>query len=130
MVVDWLKKKGIEYFLLFQKVICRYICKVKYLELLLINCYLFVKIKKSEYIWVVEIQDVFNFVCLFKNLIFILEVEIDVLCFVVGENIEVEVQESRSLSFCNGDEVEILGGGLIGMRGILLNQKNEKNFVI
>lgn len=66
-------------------------------------------------------QDVFNFVCLLKNLIFILEIEIDVLCFVVGENIEVEVQESRSLSFCNGDEVEILGGSFIGMKGIFFN---------
>lgn len=130
MVAGRLKKKGVEHFLPLQKVTRRYTRKVKHLELPLINCYLFVKIKKSEYIWVVETQDVLNFVRLSKNLISIPETEIDVLRLVVGENIEVEAQESRSLSLCNGDEVEILGGSLTGMKGILLNQKNEKNFVI
>ena len=130
MVADRLKKKGVEHFLPLQKVTRRYTRKVKHLELPLINCYLFVKIKKSEYIRVVETQDVLNFVRLSKNLISIPETEIDVLRLVVGENIEVEAQESRSLSLCNGDEVEILGGSLTGMKGILLNQKNEKNFVI
>ncbi|MCR9054232.1 UpxY family transcription antiterminator [Phaeodactylibacter xiamenensis] len=130
MVAGRLKKKGIEHFLPLQKVTRKYTRKVKHLELPLINCYLFVKIKKSEYIRVVETQDVLNFVRLSKNLISIPETEIDVLRLVVGENIEVEAQESRSLSLCNGDEVEILGGSLTGMKGILLNQKNEKNFVI
>lgn len=130
MVAARLEKKGIEYFLPLQKVTRRYTRKIKHLELPLINCYLFVKIKKEEYISVVETQDILNFVRISKNLISIPESEIDILRRVVGEDIEVEAQESRSLKLCNGDEVEIIGGTMTGVKGILMGQKNEKKFVV
>jgi transcription antitermination factor NusG len=130
MVAGRLNKKGIEYFLPLQKVTRRYTRKVKHLEIPLINCYMFVKIRKDEYIRVVETQDLLNFVRFSKNLISIPEAEIDILRRVVGENIEVEAQESRGINFASGDEVEIIGGSMTGVKGILMGQKNEKKFVI
>ncbi|HKK78834.1 MAG TPA: hypothetical protein VJ933_04360, partial [Phaeodactylibacter sp.] len=96
-------------------------------ELPLINCYIFVKITKPEYIPVLETDDVLKFVRFRKNLISIPEEEINILRLVVGENIEVEV-EAGSLNV--GDEVEIVGGQLTGLRGTLLEQRNDKNFVV
>ena len=130
MVADRLSKKGIEHFLPLQKVTRQYTRKVKHLELPLINCYMFVKIKKDEYIRVVETQDLLNFVRFSKNLISIPETEIGILRRVVGESIEVKAQESRGLNFASGDEVEIIGGSMTGVKGILMGQKNEKKFVI
>lgn len=130
MVASRFESKGIEYFLPLKKVTRRYTRKIKHLELPLINCYIFVKIKKKQYVHVLETQDVVNFVKFSRNLISIPEAEIDIMRLVVGEGIEVEAQESKTLSLRSGDEVEILGGNLTGMRGILLERKNDKNFAI
>ncbi|MEQ8703240.1 MAG: UpxY family transcription antiterminator [Phaeodactylibacter sp.] len=130
MVARHFERKGIEYFLPLQKVTRRYTRKVKHLELPLISCYIFVKIEKKQYIPVLETQDVIKFVRFARNLISIPQTEIDIMRLVVGEGIEVEALESKSLNLCSGDEVEILGGNLTGMKGILIDRKNDKNFVI
>ena len=130
MVASRFDRKRIEYFLPLQKVTRKYTRKVKHLELPLISCYIFVKIKKNEYVPVLETEDTINFVKIAKNLISIPEAEIDIMRRVVGEGVEVEVQESRNLNLSSGDEVEILGGNLTGMRGIYLSQKNNNKFVI
>lgn len=130
MVASRFEKKGIEYFLPLQKVTRRYTRKVKHLELPLISCYIFVKIEKQQYTSVAETLDVLKFIKFSRNLIAIPEAEIDIMRLVVGEGIEIEARESRSIDLRNGDKVEILGGNLTGMKGILLEQKNEKNFVI
>lgn len=126
-VADRFAKKGIEFFLPLMKVTRRYERKVKHLDLPLISCYIFVKIEKKQYVQVLETQDVLSFVNFSRNLIAIPEEEIDIMRLVVGEGIEVEAQEGQ---LSCGDEVEILGGSLTGMRGTLLDQQNGKNFVI
>jgi transcription antitermination factor NusG len=127
VVAKRLASKGIEYFLPLQKRTRRYTRKIKEVELPLINCYIFVKITKPEYVPVLETDDVLKFVRFRKNLISIPEEEIDILRLVVGENIEVEV-EAGSLNV--GDEVEIVGGHLTGLRGTLHEQRSDKNFVV
>jgi transcription antitermination factor NusG len=130
MVASRFEKKGIEYFLPLQKVTRRYTRKVKHLELPLISCYIFVKIQKKQYAPVAETLDVLKFIKFSRNLIAIPEAEINIMRLVVGEGIEIEARESRNIDLRSGDKVEILGGNLTGMKGTLLEQKNEKNFAI
>lgn len=127
IVAKRLTNKGIEHFLPLQTLTRRYTRKVKRVELPLINCYIFVKITKPEYVSVLQTEDVLKFISFRRNLISIPEQEINVLRLVVGQNIEVEV-ERGSISI--GDEVEIIGGQLTGLRGTLLEQRSDKNFVV
>lgn len=46
---------------------------------------------------------------------------------VVGEGIAIQVEEG---SFANGDLVEVIGGQLTGLKGTLIEQRNDKNFVV
>jgi len=127
VVAKRLKGKGIEYFLPLMQRTRRYTRKIKQVELPLINCYIFVKITKLEYVPVLETEDVLQFVRFSRNLISIPDGEIDILRRVVGENIEVEAEPGK---LSTGDEVEIIGGQLTGLKGTLLEQRSDKNFVV
>lgn len=127
VVAKRLQQKGIEVYLPLQKFTRRYVRKVKHVELPLINCYLFTKITKKQYVPVLETQDVVKFISFSKNLISIPEAEIQVIQRVVGEAIEVEVCPAEYLP---GDDVEIIAGQLTGLKGKLLRKENEKNFLI
>ena len=121
-----LEEKGITAFLPLQHLTRRYTRKVKQVQLPLISCYVFTKIVKSQYIPVLEVQDVVNFVQFSRNLIAIPEREIDLMRRIIGEKVEIEVEQ---LSYAVGDEVEITAGNLVGLRGKLL-RTGKKNFLI
>ena len=123
-----LTEKGITTYLPLQRVKRYYTRKVKQVELPLISCYLFTKIIKTEYIPVLDTPDVVKFVRFSKNLISIPEAEIQLIQRVVGENIEVEMEPCRHMR--KGDQVEIIGGQLTGLKGTLVNLDGKKHFVI
>lgn len=127
LVARRLQEKGIECYLPLQQLTRYYTRKVKKVELPLISGYLFTRITRQEYVPVLETQDVVQFVRFSRNLISIPEREIDVIRRVVGENVDIEVQPG---SFRPGDAVEIIGGQLTGLKGILLERRSDKNFVI
>lgn len=127
MVAQRLQQKGIEVYLPLQKLTRRYVRKVKHLELPLINCYLFTRIVKKDYVPVLETQDVVKFIRFSKNLISIPDAEIQIIQRVVGESIEIEVTPSE---YVPGDEVEIIAGQLTGLKGKLIKKESEKNFLI
>jgi transcription antitermination factor NusG len=122
-----LSERGIEVYLPLQKFTRRWTRKVREVELPLINCYLFVKITKEEYVRVLETQDVVQFVKFSKNLLSIPENEIDILRRVVGEGVEIEAEPS---SYHVGDDVEVIGGNLTGLKGKLVKKDNDKNFLV
>jgi len=126
-VAQWLERKGIAYYLPLQKLTRYYVRKVKHVELPLINCYIFVKITKKEYVPVLETQDVVRFVHFSRNLLAIPDDEIRIMQRVVGEITEVSAEPNR---FIPGAEVEIIGGQLTGLRGTLIKKQNDKNFVV
>lgn len=128
IVEKQLKKKGIHCFLPLQQVTRYYTRNIRHLELPLLSCYIFVKIVKKEYVPVLEVPEVVNFVKISKNLISIPEREIDILRQVVGEKFEMEMVKGGKLK--EGDWVEITTGRLVGLRGQLIQQKSNKNFVI
>ncbi len=121
-----LEAKGITTYLPLQHLTRHYTRKVKKVQLPLISCYVFTKIVKAQYVPVLEVQDVVNFVQFSRNLIAIPEREVDLMKRITGEKIEIEV-EQRSLEV--GDEVEIIAGNLFGLRGQLL-RTGKKNFLI
>ncbi len=97
-------------------------------ELPLISCYVFVKIKQDEYVPVLETDNVRKFVKTANNLVSIPEQEIDILKRVVGD-IELEVT-AEPLKYEVGDNVEILSGSLAGMKAKLVVTKKNKFVVI
>lgn len=122
-----LQTKGIESYLPLQTHIRVYTRKRKKVELPLISCYLFVKITKPEYVPVLEVDDVVKFVRFSKNMIAIPDQEIQLLRQIVGEGLPIVAEK---LALRKGDMVEIIGGNLTGIRGVLVEEHGEKEMVI
>ena len=126
-VLNSLRKKGITAYLPLQKIARHYTRKVKWVELPLINCYVFVKITKAEYIRVLETEHVSHFIHFQNNLISIPEEEIQILQRVMGEQLEVVAERQF---FHEGDEVEIIAGNLTGMQGKWLRTEGKSQVLI
>jgi transcription antitermination factor NusG len=122
-----LERKGIEVYLPIQKLVRVYASKRKKVELPLISCYLFVKITKSEYLKVLQTDNVVKFIRIAKDLISIPEREIQIMKQIVGENIPVTAEPT---SYKKGDTVEIIGGNLIGLQGVLVETHGSKEVII
>ena len=123
-----LERQGIEAYLPIQKITRIYASKRKTVELPLISCYIFVKITKQEYLRVLQTDSVVNFVRIAKNLISIPEREMEIMRQIVGEGIPVTAEPSSRLN--KGDQVEIVGGNLTGLTGILVDNHGEKEVII
>jgi transcription antitermination factor NusG len=122
-----LSQKGIEAYLPLQHVTRHYTRKVKHLELPLIRGYVFTHINKQDYVGVLDTPDVVNFVKFSKQLVAIPEAEIDILRRVAGDQLETTVSP---LSIEIGDEVEIIGGHMTGIRGKLIARENKRELVL
>lgn len=127
IVLQTLQEMGIETYLPLQKVTRVYTRKIKKLEIPLINCYIFVKIVRSQYVPVLEIPEVVRFVRINKSLLAIPEAEINILRRVAGE---MEAIESEPISFRPGDKVEIIGGNLTGIGGKLVKINSKDKVVV
>ena len=126
-VVDKLTKKGLEAYVPLISKTKRYLRKTKTVHLPLINCYIFVKIIKEEYVKVLESEYVMSFIKQRKDLISIPEQEINLLRRIVGE---IENVESSEINYEVGRDVEIIGGNLTGIRGTVINIKGKHSFVV
>lgn len=122
-----LKEKGIETYLPLQQFTRHYKRKKRVVELPLISCYLFTKITRKEEVPVLETPDVVQFVKFNNKLAAIPEEEIRLMKRIVGEEVELEVEPA---GLRRGDVVEIIGGNLTGVRGILLQKQSKKNFLV
>lgn len=127
LVVKQLQSKQIIAYVPLQQLTRYYTRKIKKVELPLISCYVFVQIDQSEYVPVLETPDVVNFVKVQKDLVAIPEREINILRQIVGEGIELEVSESKVRV---GQKAEIIGGRLTGLKGKVVSEHGDKNFVI
>lgn len=127
LVQKYLQAQNIEVYLPIQSFTRIYQRKKKRVDLPLINCHIFTKIIKPQYTQVLATPDVLHFVKIAKELIAIPKEEIEIMKRVVGEGVEIEAREG---SYQLGDEVEIIGGNLTGLKGWLVNAENQKNMVI
>jgi len=123
MAASELKKAGIQVYLPIQTVTRQYVRKVKKVELPLINQYLFVKITANQYAQVYQCPYVMNFVKFSKNLISIPEEEIDLIKRILGE---AETVQLENMPLQKGDEVEVIGGNLTGLKGTLIEKENSQ----
>jgi len=126
-VANLLAKKNISAYVPLVEVTKKYSSKIKRYEVPLINCYVFVKITKSQYVSVLETEYVMGFLKQRKNLISIPEQEIDIMKLVVGE---IEDVEAGNISLKEGDQVEVMSGQLTGLEGMLLESEGNKRFVV
>ncbi|MDH3648540.1 MAG: UpxY family transcription antiterminator [Saprospiraceae bacterium] len=125
-VVRLLSRKGIEAYLPLNRVVREYTRKRKTLELPLINCYVFVRITKSQYVDVLETNHVLKFIRFANNIISIPQPEIDLLKRICRDRMDIEVATGLLSS---GQSVEIISGNLTGIKGKLINQIG-KNFLV
>lgn len=123
MAASHLEQSDVQLYLPIQTVTRRYVRKIKKVELPLINHYVFVKITKKEYTRVLQCPYVLNFVKFNKNLISIPETEIDLIKRILGE---AEAVELDNTPFRKGDLVEVIGGNLTGIKGVLVEKENNK----
>lgn len=106
----------------------RYSKKIKKYQIPLINCYVFVKIDDTERSKVLQTEHVINFIRPGKELTSIPQHEMDVLKRLVGD-LDYEVQV-LSEAFTEGDDVEIIKGPLLGLKGKLVSKENKNVVVI
>lgn len=123
-----LTKKGIQVYVPLQRLMRRYTRSTRLVEKPLINCYVFVRITKAEYLPVLETENVSGFVRFNKKLIAIPEAEISLLKRVTLEDgLEVEAVPG---ALATGDPVEIRAGGLIGLRGQVVKVEGKHRFQV
>ena len=127
IVAKMLQKKGIEVFLPLQKIHKQYQRTRRIVELPLINCFVFVKIMKPNYVPVLETEHVIRFVKIGQNLISIPNHEIELIKRIIGSQVSVEAG-IRSLQ--SGDEIEVIAGALSGLKGKFLKQESKYNFLV
>lgn len=123
-----LHKKGIHAYVPLQRLLRRYQRSTRLTEKPLINCYVFVRITKQEYLPVLETEHVAGFVRFSKDLIAIPENEIEILRRItLEEGLEIETLPGN---FAEGDPVEICAGSLTGMQGRIIKKDNKHQFLV
>ncbi|GAA5219849.1 UpxY family transcription antiterminator [Membranihabitans marinus] len=126
-IVDQLQKKGIEAYLPLQTLSRQYGQKRRMIQQPLIHQYVFVHIDRQSYLKVLQTNYVLGFLKNGKDLISIPEAEINTLKRIAGDLLPVKVEE---LSLLPGKKVEVIGGSLTGVQGILMEQVNKKYFTV
>jgi len=126
-VTERLGKKGIAAYVPIITKIKQYTSRIKRFEVPLINCYVFVKITKDQYVKVLETEYIMSFIKQRGNLISIPDNEINLLKRIVGE---IEDVSAGKIEMELGDEVEIIGGNLTGIKGRLIDNQGKNKFVI
>jgi transcription antitermination factor NusG len=127
-VANHLAKKNIEAYLPLIRKTRRYQRKVKHYDVPLIHCYVFVRIKKSDYIRTLETEYVMKFLRQGNDLIAIPEEEIDKLKRVSGD--VDESFETESVEYQFGETVEVVSGHLTGMKGKIVSKAGKKSFAV
>lgn len=127
LICEKLEKKQIEAYVPLLNYTRKYASKTKQVSLPLINCYVFVKITKAEYISVLQTESVVQFLKIKSEMQAIPEKEIEILKWVVGENL---VEKAEPHIFENGTEVEVVAGNLTGLRGKIVKKQNRKYFLV
>lgn len=126
-VADLLAKKGIAAYVPLITKIKEYTSRVKRFDVPLINCYVFVSITKDQYVSVLDTQYVMSFIKQRQNLISIPEKEINLLKRIVGG---IEDVTAGNIEMSLGDDVEIIGGNLTGIRGKLVEHGGKNKFIV
>ncbi len=121
-----LQDQDIEAYVPIQKKLKQYASRKKKSECALIPSHVFVKIDRSEYIKVLQHIHVYSFLHFSGSLSAIRQSDMDIMKRVVGEIDDIGLQDS---TYTPGDEIQIIGGELTGLKGYLV-ESNNHNFII
>ena len=125
-VNELLHKKNIQSFLPLIKVKRKWSDRYKWIEKPLFKGYLFVKSDKKNYLKIVQTHGVHHIVKIGGRIIPIAESEIQGIQNLIEGGCKLEPADY----FIVGDEVEISGGPLKGLRGCIAHSKGEDTFVL
>lgn len=122
-----LLRQGLDAWLPLLKETRRYNRKNREVEIPLLGSYLFVHINAQGYYPVVQNPYVNGFVRFGDHVLPVPEEEIALIRRIVGDG---EVRETSKRDLREGDLVEIIGGKLTGVRGILEGPRNRKRVAV
>ena len=121
-------KTGIEAYVPTIRKTKRYTRKIKHYNIPLISCYVFVKISCDEKVKALKNPYVIHFLKIGSESATIPDSEIQILRKIAGEINEVEVMTAEQYNL--GDEVEVIGGNLTGLKGRIIEHKGKKDLLI
>ncbi len=127
MALKYLTSNEIIAYLPIKNLSRKYGNRVRAIEMPLISSCVFVKIKKTEYLKVLETPYTAGFFKIGKNLLSVKDKEIELIQKLIGENFEVEVERKEYLS---GDIVEINAGPLMGLQGKLITFNGKQKVAV
>lgn len=122
-MAQWLDEIGIETFLPLYKKLRIWKDRRKWVEVPLINSYLFVKISNDkEYMEVVRTDGVVSFVRFEGKAAPVRDEQLQAIRLLLASESELEVTSQK---FDEGDEIEVKAGPLQGLHGTLVTFKNK-----
>ena len=126
-VCGLLEAQGVEAYVPVMLRTRRYERKIKTYEIPLISSYVFVRVCNSDYVKVLKTLYVFGFVLVGGRLIAIPEEEMNLMKRITGQEIEYKLRDREPEV---GDDVEIIGGSLLGLRAKMISKHNSSELVV
>lgn len=126
-VFSRLEEVGVETYLPLQKTYRQWSDRKKLIEKPLISSYVFVKVIPKEFPLVYKTTGVVKFVSFEGQPVPIPQNQIDNLRLLIDSNAEIEVTSEK---FEKGDNVEVITGSLIGLKGELIKAGGRKKVII
>ncbi|MCF8331495.1 MAG: UpxY family transcription antiterminator [Bacteroidales bacterium] len=127
-VAKWLIEKGISYYLPLHKKVRQWKDRRKWVEVPLINSYIFVRVRDDrEYIEILQTDGVVSFITFEGKPATVPEQQIDAIKLLLAGEADLDV---TSGNFEKGDEIEVKAGPLKGLQGELINVKNKRKVIV
>ena len=126
-VLESLEEINIEAYLPLQKKLRKWSDRKKWVEVPLINSYLFVRINEKNYFDVLNVQGVSRYICFEGKAAIIPDKQIETLKLAVDNDPDLEV---TSENINKGDNIIVKAGPFIGLKGKLVDFKGKKKVVI
>jgi len=126
-VTGRLEEKGIHVYLPLQKKLRQWSDRKKWVETPLFSSYIFVKIDRRFYDSVLKTDGVVKYITFEGRAATIPQDQIDNLRIVVDSNADVETTWEKHRK---GDKVEVTGGALKGLRGVLISDGGRKKVLV
>lgn len=123
-----LELQGVEVYLPLQRKLRQWSDRKKWVEVPLISGYLFVHITLKEYDQVLRTNNVVTYVRSEGKAAVIPDHEIETIKSLLRQK-EISIEISNQL-FTEGDQIEVVGGPLLGMQGKLVTFKGKKRVAI
>lgn len=123
-----LEYQGIEHYLPLHKKLRQWSDRKKWVEVPLISGYIFVHITLADYDRVLRTPNVVTYVRFEGKAAVIPPEQIEIIRRLLRQT-EIEVEVSRE-NFSEGDEIEVIGGPLMGIMGKLVSFKGKKRVAV